>query len=1153
MCTRPARRIRQGRLYARCPFLSVLLIIPIPALAQNEIGLSVRRSHSNQTIFVTSQDGGPIQVRDANGVASSIQSPEVFLDSFGPVFGVRDRLTQLTAGTTDRDALGQTHSTYRQVHSGLPVFGGQLRVHRDDQGQVVAVNGHFFAIPDNLNVKPALRAEEAISRAALEFEAANPQANRADLLIVDPGWYGDPPIGPRLAFHIELEDATGLNAEAFFVDAITGKILDRWLLVERAKSREIYDGGATTSLPGTVVRTELGPPPQFPIDANRAFHYYGDTYDYYWRAFGRDSMDNHGMAMVATVNSLAPGCPNAFWSSSLRQMAFCTGTVTDDITAHELTHGVTSFTADLMYQNQSGQLNESFSDVFGELVDLFNGDAAFALDDGGPPWPQNPIGSGLDELNSLRTECSPNSDYFDGVRWLIGEDSYAFGGALRDMWDPTCHSDPDRALSPLQTCGPGDNGGVHSGSGIPNHAFAMVVDGTEFNGYVIRGIGPVKAGAVWYRALTTYLTPTSDFEDAYVAFNRSAHDLVGTYPNDPRTGLPSSKMFSTDDAIQVDQSLRAVEMDGTGRCGQTVPIISSAPPPGCGNEHLIYSDDFENGIRGWSVSNSNPPTPYDWHLTDRLPLDRPGTGWMCDDPDIGDCNHVDESALHSLISPPIILPLDGKHPMLRFTHHVDTESGWDGGVLAVRVNGGRWQNITGQDFHYNGYNTRLRKKTDTNLNPLGGREAWSGIGAEWGTSVIELGELARPGDTLEIRFDFGKDGCAGRRGWFIDDVQVYACPDCNFNGQSDDVDLTFRRSSGAMPGIGVGVPRRFVLTNPPPSSEDVRLQFAAVADLAGEVGDEHLFVSMNGEPLGTIFSGNASDCPSSPNSDVLTVPRERFNLEASSGAITLDISATDAVNPVLCGGTSWIRVDVAYKTTSVDQNGNQIPDECESCDAVPSPSLAANPASMNRYIAFTPRAGTQHVAYRVRVVEGSGVSAHLAPQTVWIGPLAPGSGGHGTSWRAGLQCQPYFSDQWDTGEPVFVSSNWLSPEGVYLVDAIEVGCWSLIDGHVQSATTREMPGIHFSKPITLATSPWGDVAGKDNSAPDGVVDMLDVTAVLDRFRNLAGAVEIHRADLSPAVPDGVVDFSDISQVINAFRGEPYPFASDPPDCSQRPR
>src|SRR5262249_8928311 len=248
--------------------------------------------------------------------------------------------------------------------------------------------------------------------------------------------------------------------DGFFIDAHTGAVLDRWDMICTLKDRRIYDGGGTSTLPGALVRSEGQGPIVSPTDANRAYDYYGDTYDYYLRAFGRDSIDGAGLQMIATVNSTAPGCPNAFWNGS--QMVFCLNTVADDVVGHELTHGVTQYSANLIYQNQSGQLNESFSDVFGELIDLFNGNVAFPGPPGGTPWPVHPTGPGLDTPNNLRTMCSLQSaGYPDGVRWALAEDATAFGNRpLRDMWDPTCKSQPDRASSSFLTCSVTDNGGV---------------------------------------------------------------------------------------------------------------------------------------------------------------------------------------------------------------------------------------------------------------------------------------------------------------------------------------------------------------------------------------------------------------------------------------------------------------------------------------------------------------------------------------------------------------------------------------------------------------------------------------------------------------------------------------------------------------------
>lgn len=751
--------------------------------------LKVHRSPiTGMATFVTAADGGAIPVAVQGGVAATL--PGDFLEQYGHLFGISDPATELAVASAKADALGMITTTYQQQHHGIPVFAGVVKVHQRAGGAVSAANGDFFPVPEKLTVVPTVSADEAESIAADVIAEEEPQAQlqveQNELTIVDPGWYGDRPIGARLAYHVVMNDPMFPLRESFFIDAHSGDILDRWSMIHTAKNRAIYDGQQLSGLPGVLARSEGQGPVASPTDVNRAYDYYGDTYDFYFRAFGRDSIDGAGMTMIATVNSqfINPPCPNAFWNG--QQMAFCLNTVTDDVVGHELTHGVTEHTANLVYQNQPGQLNEAYSDIFGELIDLYNGNAAFAGTPGGTPWPTHPTGPGLDTPNNLRTtSCSTSPSYSDGMRWLMGEDATAFGGAIRDMWNPPCMGDPDRNNSPLQTCPANDSGGVHSGSGIANHAFAMMVDGQTFNGFTVTGIGPIKAGAVWYRALTTYLTVASDYADAYVALNAAAADLIGTTPNDPRTGLPSASAFTAADAIEVDEAMQATEMNTDGACGATVPVLDSTPPTQCPGRVSVFFDDFEGGVNGWTVTNSNPPTPYNWVQTGGLPWGRAGTAWFADDPSIGDCQFNDESGTHTLFSPTIVLPATLSQPTLAFAHYLATEGGYDGGNVSIRVNGGAWQLLQPSDYTYNDYNTTLVTSGGGNTNPMAGQVAWSGAGGTWGTSLISLTSMVNGGDSVQFRFDFGKDGCTGIDGWYLDDFDLYNCP-CTLASECDD-------------------------------------------------------------------------------------------------------------------------------------------------------------------------------------------------------------------------------------------------------------------------------------------------------------------------------------------------------------------------------
>lgn len=718
------------------------------------------------------------------------------LDLCAVHFNVADAAAELILVRDEVDALRHRHETYQQMHRGVPVFSGILKVHSDAAGRVVAGSGRYYPIPGDLSVQPQVPGDSANAVAQHHAGLPNAEVFRTSLVIVDPGWYGDPPAGPRLAWHIEIGDEPSAREFAFFVDATDGCVTDVWSLSCSAINRQIYTGIGENQLPGTLIRAEGDPVSGLP-SVDIAYDYAGDAYNYFLNAFGRDSYDNAGSAIHISTQAEFTGvfpCPNASWSYLFNRMTLCTGTETDDIIAHEFTHGVTHATADLIYQNQPGQLNESFSDIFGEMVDLFNSGSAFVGETGATPWEQHPTGPGLD-MNLARSSCTSSLAGFpDGTRWVQAEDSTAFNFGVRDMWDPVCFMHPNTANHALQTCSALDDGGVHSGSGVLNHAFAIACDGKSFNGYTVAGVGPIKAGAAFYRALTFYLTVGSDFQDAYLAINQAALDLVGTFPADPRTGLASQSMFTAADAASIDQALLAVELNTAGACGEVIPTLDSAPPPVCEQEIVIFADDFEGGAAGWTVENSAPPTPYDWQQVQDLPFDRPGTAWFCEDRLVGDCQTVDETSTHDLVSPSIVVPAAFKTLTLRFTHFVEVEPRFDGGQVHISVNGGEWQLVPTAAFWFNRYNTSLFT-ADISTNPLAGQITFSGVGGEWGVSLIDLGTLVDGGDSVRFRFRFAKDSCNGYTGWYIDDFVLFDCAssgDCNGNGIFDEAD----RSAG---------------------------------------------------------------------------------------------------------------------------------------------------------------------------------------------------------------------------------------------------------------------------------------------------------------------------------------------------------------------
>ncbi|MEU0964916.1 M4 family metallopeptidase [Streptomyces sp. NPDC005917] len=238
--------------------------------------------------------------------------------------------------------------------------------------------------------------------------------------------------------------------------------------------RTIYDAGHGTDLPGTKVREE-GSEPGRDAGVNRAYAGLGATFELYLKAYERDSIDGEGLPLDATVH-YDVDYDNAFWNGE--QMVFGDGdgqiftdfTSSIDVIGHELTHGVTQYTANLEYYGQSGALNESVSDVFGSLIK------------------QHSLGQTADQAD-----------------WLIGEGLLApgvRGVALRSMKapgtaydDPRLGKDPQPATMADYVKTNRDNGGVHINSGIPNHAFYLLAT-------ALGGSAWERAGLIWYDVLT---------------------------------------------------------------------------------------------------------------------------------------------------------------------------------------------------------------------------------------------------------------------------------------------------------------------------------------------------------------------------------------------------------------------------------------------------------------------------------------------------------------------------------------------------------------------------------------------------------------------------------------------------------------------------
>jgi len=449
---------------------------------------------------------------------------------------------------------GRTYVHLQQTFDGLPVFGSGVTVQVNAGGNVECVFSDILRNSDQLysgalspvpSIAPAEAQAAAIAALLADYPGLNFSATEPTLEIYEPGVIGEPGL-TKLVWNLVVESSYETLPEEpvkerVLVDAHGGGVALRFSLIHEAKDRLIYDANNTAADPGTLKRSE-GQGPSGVLDVDTAYDYYGDTYDFYFDEHSRDSIDDAGYTLSATVRYCPSPveCPfaNAFWNGS--RMYFGLGFVADDVVSHELTHGVTQNESGLIYMNESGAINESFSDIWGEYVDQVNG-----------------AGNDTDE-----------------VKWLLGEDIPGIG-AIRNMKDPPSKSGvaglpmPDRYLGPGWYSGSQDNGGVHHNSGVGNKLCYLLTDGDDFNGFTVVPFGISTTADLFYECQTNLLSAGSDYPDLGDAMVQAAAN-IGLLPDDIENvfrALYATEIFKEEGPFL--RHFRAVGMSGSGSVALT--------------------------------------------------------------------------------------------------------------------------------------------------------------------------------------------------------------------------------------------------------------------------------------------------------------------------------------------------------------------------------------------------------------------------------------------------------------------------------------------------------------------------------------------------------------------------------------------------------
>ena len=355
---------------------------------------------------------------------------------------------------------------------------------------------------------------------------------------------------------INSENSAQINKQ-ILLDAHTGDIVREYPLKIPALSRDIFDSNNTTADPGTRTLSDVQNPPgpgvSGIVDVNNAYDFLGNAYNFYSANHGRDSIDGSGMTLSSTVRYCAPEpnthCPeaNAFWYRSNHRLYVGDGYAADDIIGHEYTHGVTQFESGLIYENQSGAINESFSDIWGEFIDLNN---TAGIDTAAVRWDIGediPIGA----IRNMKNPPSHNETYYS--LQFIHPDRMTNLLTPDDLWVeancPTCPGDRDGFCDSGENCYVLDNGGVDINSGIGNKLAYLLTDGETFNGQAVTGMGINRVAALFYEVNSNLLASGANYTDLYHALTQGAVNLG----------------WISDEKNNLYRSCRAVEIADAGR------------------------------------------------------------------------------------------------------------------------------------------------------------------------------------------------------------------------------------------------------------------------------------------------------------------------------------------------------------------------------------------------------------------------------------------------------------------------------------------------------------------------------------------------------------------------------------------------------------
>lgn len=531
----------------------------------------VQRPASRGTLQLTVQQpaslreplmGGAPAIQSLARAESPVVLAQQFLERHGPEIGINAPAEALTLARVESNGLGITQVRYNQVVKDVPVYGAELLVTLAQDGAVSSSYGRISKL-GAINTVPGLSKEDAVGAAHALWSSSlgvgGTVQGEPKLYVLDRALFNSNKATQLfLVWDVVLFSDSRSHGYHFFIDAHSGELRHTHSLI-RTLNRQVYDCSfgdgqcyldAVDPSSGFVFGRSEGNPAVGPhpfhtglesIDTDQIYDSLGFAHNYFASSFGRNGANgvggigngvatDPGATIAGSYAGDAPthpffgitGCPNANWSPLQGRLTFCAGLALIDIVGHEYTHAVEHYSIRLPTgeffgfdgEYEPGALSEGYSDLFGEAIERF---------------------------------ATGQHD------WIVGSIGGSPSGSVpvRNLANPESMNLPNSLYSPNYFCGTGDSGGIHTNATVVGHAAYRIAVGGAENGCSNSGIGESAQERIFYRALTAYSSPLSNFSSAYAGILLACNDLYG---------------INSDQCLQTAKALNSLQMNQPGRC-----------------------------------------------------------------------------------------------------------------------------------------------------------------------------------------------------------------------------------------------------------------------------------------------------------------------------------------------------------------------------------------------------------------------------------------------------------------------------------------------------------------------------------------------------------------------------------------------------------